>query len=90
MHEAADQQAAHHVEVVLVEVLVPALGGVEGEEFGFALRGGGRVDLLVGGVFEGVGDLRGFAEGADAHAEVGACDEGADYGEEDEAGGLLV
>lgn len=72
--------------MVLVEVLVTALGGVEGEELGLALGGVvGGVDLLVRGVFEGVGDLRGFAEAADAGGEDAAGEEGADYGEEDKA-----
>lgn len=43
------------------------------------------MDLLPGRVFEGVRDLRGFAEGADAPAEVDAGEEGGDDGEEDEA-----
>ena len=46
--------------------------------------------LLVGGVFEGIGDLGGFAEGADARAEPHADEEGGDCGGEDVAGGVLL
>jgi hypothetical protein len=46
--------------------------------------------LLVGGVFEGVGHLGCFAEGADAAAVPGAHEEGADYCAEDVAEGVLV
>jgi hypothetical protein len=74
--------------VVLAEVLVRALGRVEGEERFLGGRGRG-LDLLVGGVFEGVGDLGGFAEGADAAAVPGADDEGADDCAEDVAGGCV-
>jgi hypothetical protein len=48
------------------------------------------LDLLVGRVFEGVGDLGGFAEGTDAPAMPGADDEGGDGGKEDVAGEMLV
>lgn len=74
--------------MVLAEVLVRALRGVEGEERFFGSRGGG-LDLLVGGVFEGVGHFGGFAEGADAAAVPGADDEGADDCAEDVAEGCV-
>jgi hypothetical protein len=46
--------------------------------------------LLVGRVFEGVRDLGGFAEGADAAAVPGADEDCGDGGEEDVAGDMLV
>ena len=86
--EAGDQERAQEVGVVLVEVLVPALRGVEGVH-GFA-RGRGRgLDLLVRCVLVGVRDLGRFAEAAYAHAEPGADEEGRYCGEEDVAGGGL-
>lgn len=70
--------------VVLVEVLVGALCGVECEH-SLGCRRAGGLDLFVGRIFVGVGDFGGFAEGADAHALVEACEEGGDGGEEDVA-----
>ena len=84
MRESRDEQTTHSRKVVLAEVLVTALRGVEGEELGLLLGRGG-LDLLVGGVFVGVGDLGSFAEAADTDTKVGAGEEGGDYGEEDVA-----
>lgn len=68
--------------MVLAEVLVSALSGVEGEHGGF---GGGScgLDLFVRRVFEGVRDLGCFAEGAYAPAEPDADEEGGDGGAND-------
>ena len=88
MRQPADEQAPHGGDVALVEVLVAALRGVEGEELRLLLRRVGRVvHLLVGRVLEGVRDLGGASEGPDADAEVYACEEGGDDGEEDVAAG---
>ena len=65
---------------MLVEVLVCALGRVEGQHRLLG-RGGSGLNLLVRSVFEGVGDLRGFAEGADLSAMPEAYEEGADCSE---------
>ena len=46
--------------------------------------------MLVGGVFVGVRDLGGFAEGVYAAAEPGADEEGRGCGEEDVAGRRLA
>lgn len=58
-----------------------ALRAVEGVH-GLGLGGRGGGDLLVGGVFVGVGDFGEFAEAADARAEPGADEEGGDGGGE--------
>lgn len=84
--EASNQHCANRIEVVFVEVLVCALGGVEGQHGGLG-RGRGGLDLFVGGIFEGVGDFGGFTIAADASAEPGANEEGGDSCEEDEAVG---
>ena len=84
-----DKQRADDGGVVLAEVLVRALRRVEGEH-GLLRCRRRRLDLLVGRVFEGVGDLGRFAEAAHAAAVPGADDEGADDCAEDVAGGLLV
>jgi hypothetical protein len=84
--QARDEHRGEPDGDVLVEVLVPALRAVEGVESLLAL-GRGRLHLLVGGVFVGVGELCGASEGADAEAEVGADEEGGDGGEEDVAEG---
>ena len=84
--EARDQKCAEDGGVVLVEVLVRALSRVEGKH-GLLGRGRCGLDLLVRCIFEGVGDLCGLAERADAAAVPGANDEGADDGAEDIASG---
>jgi hypothetical protein len=87
--EAGNRHCAQSSRVVLVEVLVRALGGVEGQH-GFGRRGRCGLDLLVGGVLEGVRHFGGFAECADAPALPGADYEGRDGGEEDVAGNMLM
>lgn len=76
-----NQQRALHSRHILEKVLMSALRAVEGIH-GLCVCGRGRRDLLVGGVFVGVGDLGGFAEGGYAAAKPGADEEGADDGEE--------
>lgn len=77
-----NEHSAESGRVVLAEVLVSALSGVEGEHGGF---GGGScgLDLFVRRVFEGVRDLGCFAEGAYAPAEPDADEEGGDGGAND-------
>lgn len=83
--QTRDQECADDGGVVLAKVLVRALSRVEGKH-GLLRCGRGRLDLLVGGVFEGVRDLCGFAEGADAASVPGTDEEGADDGAKDVAG----
>lgn len=82
--KARDQECADDGGLVLAEVLVCALSGVEGKH---GLLGGGRggLNLFVGGVFEGVRDLCGLAEGTDTAAVPDTDEEGADDSAEDVA-----
>ena len=84
--KSRDRHGDNSRDVVLVEVLVGALGAVEGQERRFG-GGRGRLDLFPRRVFEGVGDLGRFAEAADVGAVPGAHDEGRDGGKEDVAVG---
>lgn len=83
--ESRDQERADDGRVILAEVLVRALGRVEGQHG--LLRAGRRgLDLLVRGVFEGVRYLGRFAEGPDATAVPGTDEKRADDGAEDITG----
>ena len=70
--------------MVLAEVLVGTLGRVE-DKHGLLRGRRSSLDLLVGGVFEGVGNLCCLAEAADAGAVPDTNEEGADNGAEDVA-----
>jgi hypothetical protein len=83
--QTRDQQCADDGWVILAEVLVCALRRVE-RKHGLLRRGRCSLDLLVGRVFEGVGDLGRLAERADAATVPGADEEGADDSTEDVAG----
>ena len=81
--------------MVLIEVLVRALGRVEGEHSGPGWGRGG-LNLFVGCVFVGVRNLGCFAEAANAAAVPGTDEERGNAGGEDVAvehklvGGLLI
>jgi hypothetical protein len=87
--QASNEQSSQRGDVVLVEVLVGALRAVESQHGGLC-GGGGGLHLLVGGVFEGVGDLGCFAEAANARAMPRADEEGGYCREEDVAGDRSV
>lgn len=77
--QPSDKHRCHRNPMVLVEILVTTLRAIElVQRFGLFGRSG--LDLLVGGVFVRVWDLGGFAECGDARAEIGADEEGGDYG----------
>lgn len=78
--QPANKQCANDGGVILVEVLVRALSRVEGQHC-FLGRGGSGLNLLVRGVFEGVGNLRSFAERTNASAMPEADEEGTDCSE---------
>lgn len=62
--ESSNEHSAESRGVILVEVLVRALGAVEGDHC-FCGRGRGRLDLFVGRIFIWVWDLGGLAGAAD-------------------------